>query len=403
MTTPNLTKYDLYSQKFKKNAYTIYDQMRAENPIMQQQGFQAPVWFVTGYEEAKLVLADNNRFVSDYRNTLPPEQRDAEPANPGLFDLLYNNMLSMDKPDHTRLRSIVGKAFTKRRVQSLQPRIQQIADELLDAFPDHGEIDLIEAYAFPLPIIVICELLGVPIIDRDKFRKWSDTFLGIGPDQMTYITTLTEFIQYIGHMIAERRQNPQNDLISALVHAEEEGQHLSEPELYSMIALLIVAGHETTVNLIANGMLALMQHPAQMAQLQQNPDLIESAIEEFLRFDGPVERSTTRFAAEDIEINGQLIKRGSPVIIVLGATDRDPNQFENSAEFDITRPPSKHFGFGYGVHYCIGAPLARLEGRIAVETLIKRIPNLQLAVSVSELAYRSSTVVRGLVNLPVTW
>lgn len=403
MSDYDMDRYDLYSQAFRSRAYETYARMRSENPVLLQRGLQMPIWFVTGYEEAKQVLGDHKRFVSDYRNTLPPEERQRGMGSPDLFDLLYTNLLSTDKPDHTRLRAIVSNAFTNRRVQAMAPRIQQIADELVDGFANQGQMDLIDAYAFPLPIIVICELLGVPAADRDKFRVWSSTFLGIAEDQPAYVQRLTDFVQYIGRMIAERRQEPRDDLISALVHAEEAGDRLSEQELYGMIALLIVAGHETTVNLISNGMLALMQHPDQMALLKREPALVETAVEEFLRYDGAVERSTTRYAAEDVRISGQLIRRGTPVIVVLGGANRDPGQYADAAQLDITRQNNKHLGFGYGIHYCLGAPLARLEGRIAINTLIQRLPDPRLAMPVSELRYRASPVVRGLVRLPVAW
>ncbi|MGD2078274.1 MAG: cytochrome P450 [Chloroflexota bacterium] len=403
MSADDINRYDLYGQAFRATAYETYARMRAENPVLLQRGLQTPVWFVTGYDEAKQVLADHKRFVSDYRNTLPAKAQAGRTGTPDLFDLLYTNLLSTDKPDHTRLRAIVSKAFTNRRIQALAPRIQQIADELIDGFQDRGRMDLIDAYAFPLPIIVICELLGVPTADRDKFRVWSNTFLGIGGDEFVTMQRLTDFVQYIGRMVAQRRQEPQDDLISGLVHAEDEGQRLSEQELYGMIALLIVAGHETTVNLISNGLLALMQQPGQMARLRQQPELVETAVEEFLRYDGAVERSTTRYAAEDVQISGQLIKRGTPIIVVLGAANRDPGQFGEADQLDITRQNNKHLGFGYGIHYCLGAPLARLEGKIAINTLLQRLPDLRLATPVSALRYRSSPVVRGLESLPVIW
>jgi len=403
MPDHDINRYDLYGQNFRANAYEIYARMRTENPVLLQRGLQGPIWFVTGYEAAVQVLADHKRFVSDYRNTLPPEERPYRRGSPNLFDLLYTNLLSTDKPDHTRLRAIVSKAFTTRRVQALAPRIQQIADELIDNIQDQGQMDLIDSYAFPLPIIVICELLGVPAADRDKFRLWSSTFLGIAEDEPAYVQRLTDFVRYIGRMVAERRQEPGDDLISDLVHAEEAGDRLSEQELYGMIALLIVAGHETTVNLISNGMLALMQHPDQLALLQQEPALVETAVEEFLRYDGAVERSTTRYAAEDVEISGQRIRRSTPVIVVLGAANRDPGHYEEANRLNITRQSNKHLGFGYGIHYCLGAPLARLEGKIAISTLIQRLPDLHLARPVTELRYRSSPVVRGLERLPVVW
>ena len=359
--------------------------------------------FVVGLEAARQVLGDHKRFVKNFQNSLPPEQRSQTGSGMDMFSLLYDNMLSSDAPDHTRLRALVSKAFTNRQIQALAPRIQQIADELIDGFAADGEADLIERYAFPLPIIVICELLGIPAEDRDKFRRWSHAFLGIADDEFSYMQSLTEFVGYIGQTIAERRVQPKDDLISGLVHAEENGQQLTEQELYSMIALLIVAGHETTVNLIGNGMAALLQHPDQKALLQRDPDLIESAIEEFLRFEGPVEMATERYAAEDVQIGGTLIRRGTAVIIILAAVNRDPAAFEQPASLDVTRDAHKHLGFGYGVHYCLGAPLARLEAKIAFNTLLKRLPTIQLAVPAKNLVYNSSSIVRGLKQLPVRW
>lgn len=392
--------YDITSSSFRAQPFDTYADMRTDNPVMQLRGVQGNFWFVTGYEEAKIVLSDHKRFVKDYQNTLPEDQRSPSGSDGDLFTLLYHNMLDMDPPDHTRLRGIVSKAFTNRRIQALEPRIQEIADKLIDALPQSGQIDLIDSYAFPLPITVIAEILGIPTADRDKFRLWSNSFLdGTG----NYVQHMMDFIQYIADAVKARRTNPQDDLISALIQAEENGERLTEQEIYSMIVLLIVAGHETTVNLIANGAVALLEHPEQMKQLQQNPDLTEDTIEEFLRYNGAVDHTTARYAAEDLTLAGQFIPRGSGIIISLVAVNRDPRQFNNPDDFDIKREDAKHLGFGYGVHYCLGAPLARLEGRIAVNTLIKRIPDLKLAVPVSTLEYRSSTVIRGLFRLPVQY
>ncbi len=385
------------------NIYDRYDQFRDSGSIITQQGLQSTTVYVIGHQEAKQILGDQKRFVKDFRNTLPPEQRPQVEPSTDMFSLIYNNMLNTDRPDHTRLRALVSQAFTNRHIQSLAPRIQEIADQLIDGFEARDEIDLIEAYAFPLPIIVICELLDIPLADRDKFRKWSHAFLGIADDQTSYVQSLYEFVQYIGEMITLRREQPHDDLISGLVHAEENGERLSEQELYSMIALLIVAGHETTVNLIGNGMLALLLHPAQAALLRREPKLIESAIEEFLRYAGPVEMATQRYAAEDVEIGGTLIRRETAVVVILAAANRDPAQFQNAPALDIRREPNKHMGFGYGVHYCLGAPLARLEARIAFNTLLKRLPTLRLSVPAAQLQYNESTIVRGLVQLPVSW
>ena len=383
--------------------YDKYDQMHSSGPVLARPGFQGMAMYVIGYEEAKQVLGDHKRFVKDFRNTLPPEQRTQAAPATDLFGLLYDNMLNKDQPDHTRLRALVSKAFTNRHIQALEPRIQEIADTLIDGFEAKGEIDLVEAYAFPLPIIVICELLGVPSADRDKFRKWSHAFIGIADDELSYVNSLTDFVQYIGQMVADRRAEPRDDLISGLVHAEEDGERLTVQELYSMIALLIVAGHETTVNLIGSGMLALIEHPDQAAVLRRDPALIEGAIEEFLRYAGPVEMATTRYAAEDVEIGGTMIRRGTAVVVVLAAAGRDTAVFDNAAELDVTRESNKHMGFGYGVHYCLGAPLARLEAKIAFNTLLKRIPTMRLGIPAHQLTYNESQILRGLVQLPVRW
>lgn len=381
------------------SAYDQYNHVHQQGGVIMQGGRV----FVVGLEAARQVLGDPKRFVKNFQNTLPPEQRSQAGSGMDMFSLLYDNMLSSDAPDHTRLRALVSKAFTNRQIQSLAPRIQQIADVLIDGFEMDGEADLIERYAFPLPIIVICELLGIPAKDRDKFRRWSHAFLGITDDEFSYMPSLTEFVRYIGQTIADRRDKTKEDLISGLVHAEENGQQLTEQELYSMIALLIVAGHETTVNLIGNGMAALLQYSDQKALLRRDPALIESAVEEFLRYEGPVEMATERYAAEDVQIGETLIRRGTAVIIILAAVNRDPAAFKQPSALDITREANKHLGFGYGVHYCLGAPLARLEAKIAFNTLLKRLPDIQLAVPVSKLVYNSSSIVRGVKQLPVRW
>ncbi len=394
-------KYQLDGQAFRTNPYPTYAAMRADKPIMRLPSYGAYTWVVTGYKEARKILSDHKRFVKDYNNTLTQTQRRQRNMN-DLYYFLYHNMLSVDGADHTRLRTLVSKAFTNRHVQALAPNIQQIADDLIDAFPAKGPVDLVDAYAFPLPITVIAELLGIPPADRERFRVWSNAFIGdyTGGD---YVQEMMAFAHYIGEIVAERRANPQDDLISTLTQAEEAGDRLSMPELYSMIALLIVAGHETTVNLIINGTLALLEHPAQMRQLQRNPALIENAIEEFLRYDGPVERATERYAAEDVKISGETIRRGASVIVILGAANHDPTQFNHADQFDISRKNNKHIGFGYGVHYCVGAPLARLEGRIAINTLLQRVHGLTLARPAKELPQRDNNVVRDPKRLPVAY
>lgn len=277
---------------------------------------------------------------------------------------------------------------------------------MLDQVQARGQMDLIDDYAFPLPIVVIAEMLGVPAADRDRFRAWSDAFVtpAVTPEGWVKAEQLlNEFVVYLGQVFAARRQQPRNDLITALIQAEDAGDKLNEEELYSMVVLLIVAGHETTVNLIGNGTLALLQHPDQLALLKANPALMPQAIEELLRYDGPVERATIRFAAEDVEVGGQLIRRGEAVGVVLYGANRDPSQFAAPDALDITREPNRHHAFGFGVHYCLGAPLARMEGQIGLATLLRRLPGLRLAAPVETLVWRFNPILRGLHHLPVAW
>lgn len=405
-----MKKYTLYGQEAKQNAYKTYEQMQQEDPVCPHIGFdgETTIWFITRYEDGEAILKDNKHFTKRYQSLFPPEKKAEMEAEMNPVErLMSRHLLNLDPPDHTRLRQLVNKVFTPRRVEQLRPRIQAIADELIDAVADKNEMELIDDYAFPLPIIVIGELLGVPTADRDKLRRWSDYFVSAArtDDEMEQAGAgLGEFVQYLQALFAERRANPQDDLISALILAEEDGDRISIEELFGLTVLLIVAGHETTVNLIANGILALLTHPEQLAKLKADWSLIDNTVEEILRYDNPVERSTARFVVEDFEYKGQTLKKRAPLLVVLGATGRDPEQFECPHQFDITRQNIKHLGFGAGIHYCLGAPLARLEGVIAIQTLLKRLPNLQLSVDPETLLWREqSLVVRGLQMLPVQW
>jgi cytochrome P450 len=319
-------------------------------------------------------------------------------------------MLNLDPPDHTRLRTLVNKAFTTNAVQGLTARVQAIADGLLDRVQTRGRMDLIEEYAFPLPMTVIAELLGIPARDRERFRRWSDAFVtpsvNLQRNAKKYAKThrlMADFTGYLREIFAERRRHPRADLISQLLQVEEAGDRLREDELFSMMILLIVAGHETVVNLIGNGVLALLQHPAQWALLQAQPALIGSAVEEMIRYDGPVERATMRFAACDLALDGHTLRRGDAVSLVLAAADRDPAHFPQPDQFEITRTNNRHLGFGLGIHYCLGATLARLESEIAINTLLRRMPNLHLAVPVETLRWRGIPILRGVEHLPVRW
>lgn len=405
-------KFDLFGPVFKANPYPTYAVMRESDPIHQRVSGDGKhtIWFITRYVDVTNCLRDHRRFVKNVQNTLTPEEKMLVPPTPDLVKLLSNHMLNLDAPDHTRLRALVNKAFTANVITQLQPRIQAIADELLDRVQRRGAMDLIDEYAFPLPITVIAELLGIPPEDRRRFRTWSGAFVtpstNLERSTKKYQKTrliMEDFTRYLSGVFAERRREPREDLITSLLQAEEQGDRLSEQELFSMVILLIVAGHETSVNLIGNGVLALLQHPDQRQLLCEQMGLLPSAIEEMVRYDGPVERATMRFAVEEIEMGERTIRRGDAVSLVLAAADRDPRQFDQPDTFDITRQNNRHLGFGLGSHYCLGSTLARLEGQIALQTLLHRLPRIQLTTPVETLRWRKVPILRGLHHLPVSW
>ena len=417
---------------FTANPYPTYAQLRSTAPVHRVTPPDGRgVWLVTRYDDVVAVLKDQ-RFVQDWRKarkrkarkTMSPEQIAQVPPIHKVMKPLSRNLINMDPPDHERLRALISKAFTPRLIEQMRPRVQEIADALLDAVQNKGEMDLIDDYAFPLPITVIAELLGVSAEDRDKFREWSHAVSANAAQeyvrdkfpewthavsanatqeyaQKIRLSYMQAFTNYMRTMFEEKRKNPKDDLISALVRAEEAGDKLSEDELLGMVFLLLMAGHETTVNLIGNGTLALMQHPDQLQKLRDDPSLIKSAVEELLRYDGPVKISSQRYAREDVAIGGTVIPKGEMVMVVNAAANRDPARFPEPDVLDITRTDNKHLAFGKGIHHCLGAPLARMEGQIAISTLLRRMPNLRLKDSPESLAWRPSTHVRGLKALPI--
>jgi cytochrome P450 len=398
-------RVDLLDPAFKANPYPTYAELRSTARVYRASLPDGRgVWLVTRYEDVLAVLKDE-RFVKNWREVITPEQLAQIPPVPEVMEPLSKNMLDTDPPDHERLRSLVSKAFTPRLIERMRPRVQAIADSLLDAVQDRGEMDLIDDYAFPLPITVIAELLGVPTEDRNSFREWSNAAVSGNTTQEylenVLIPHMTAFTDYLRALCEEKRKNPGEDLISALVQAEEAGDKLSEDELLGMVFLLLVAGHETTVNLIGNGMLALLQHPDQLGKLREDPSLIKPAVEELLRYDGPVETSTERFAREDVALGETVIPKGEMVLVVLAAADRDPERFADPDELDITRMDNRHLAFGKGIHHCLGAPLARMEGQIAISTLLERMPSLRLKGSSDPLSWRPGLILRGLRGLPV--
>ncbi|HEU4328167.1 MAG TPA: cytochrome P450 [Roseiflexaceae bacterium] len=391
---------------FKANPYPFYARLRAEAPVCSVSlPTRNKVYLIARYDDALLAVKDP-RLLKDAREALTPEQFRRLPLARRLIQPMMKQMLDQDPPNHTRLRALVHKAFTPRRIDQLAERIQLLADALLDAAAPHGRIDLIAQYALPIPATVIAEMLGVPLADRAVFQRWSTAIVSMNGSRWAMVQALSSvvsFRRYVRRLMAQRRVDPQDDLLTALLQAEEAGDQLSEAELVAMVMLLLVAGFETTVNLIGNGVFSLLRHPEQRERLQAEPALIKTAVEELLRYEGPLETTTERFAGEDMELGGALIPQGSPVRVVLASANRDETQFDQPDRLDITRTPNRHLAFGQGIHYCLGAPLARLEGQIAINTLLRRMPDLRLAVPPEAVSWRSGLLMRGLETLPLTF
>jgi cytochrome P450 len=392
MTAPDMAVEHLGAEYFQ-DPYSAHARLRAQRPVtpvVMPGGSSA--WLVTGYAEARAALADPR-----LRKNMPGWHRESD----SIFAALEMHMLNSDPPDHERLRRLVNKAFTTRRVERLRPRITAITTRLLDDMSTQPEVDLLASFAFPLPITVICELLGVPVADRDDFRAWSATAVSDTATPELSQAHAAALIRYFMALLAAKRRGPADDLLSALIAARDDGDRLSENELVSMAFLLLVAGHETTVNLIGNGVLALLLNPAELARLRADPALIGGAVEELLRHVNPVNNATFRFAAETVEIGGVRISRGDPVLVALSAANRDPARFGDPDRLDLGRDSSGHLAFGHGIHHCLGAPLARLEAEIAFGCLLARFGSMRLAVPANSLRWRPSTLIHGLESLPV--
>ncbi|CAN5759357.1 cytochrome P450 [soil metagenome] len=389
-------EFDPRSPAFRRNPYPYYHMLRDAAPIFYWSTWG--IFFLTRHDDCTELLRDNRLAHGNMGDPSAPQD--------ALAKMQSNWMLFKNPPDHTRLRSLVHKAFTPRMVEQLRTVIQTITDNLLDKVQATGQMDLIADLAYPLPVTAIAEMLGIPEQDRHTFHEWSDALarsLDLTEEPTVYERAnqaAVTFTAYLRELANQRRAEPRNDLLSALVAVEEAGDHLSEAELYGTCSLLLIAGHETTINLIGNGTLALLQNPDQLRLLQQNSALLKPAIEELLRYDSPVQM-TSRLVMEGMEIRGQALARGQQVSFMLGAANRDPAVFANPDALDITRKANPHLAFGGGIHYCLGAPLARMEGQIALETLLRRLPNLALATGLP--VYRDNYVLRGLETLPVTF
>lgn len=396
MNTNDNLKRTLFTKEFTPNPYPVYAKLREEEPVAQvllPDGQYA--WIITRYEDA-LEALKNQKFIKDFTKL-------ANSGDMGDGSIFSENMLFADMPEHRRLRGLVSRAFTPKMISGMRGRIQEITDELLDKTAGQDEMNLIDEFAFPLPIIVICEILGIPIEDRDNFRIWSNSMIEssngeYNPDIQKH---MTDFTQYLSKRFAAVRENPGDDLISKLSIAEEEGDQLTEKELYGVVSLLIIAGHETTVNFIGNSVMALLENPDQLELLKSQPDLIKPALEETLRYNDPVEFSTSRWAGEDMEFKGKSMSKGDLIIVVLNSANHDPTQFKDPEVLDITKDSSKHLAFGKGIHACLGAPLARMEGEIAITSFFKRYPDAQINIDRNNLEWRSGMVVRGVRELPL--
>ncbi len=385
--------------EFVADPYPTYHRLRAEEPVHHNPlGF----WVLTRYEDVVATLRDP-RAIKEPIAAFVAARFGAPVPSVGF------SMLDRDPPDHTRLRGLVSKAFTPKMVEQLRPDVQALVDGLLDRVEGAGTMDLIEEFAYPIPVTVICLMLGVPVEDRERFKQWGlDIARGLDaimlpPDSEVARRSMVSRLalaEYFRELIAERRATPRADVLSGLIAAEEAGDRLSEHELLATCILLLIAGHETTVNLIGNGTLALLRHPDQLRLLRERPALIGGAVEELLRFDGPVQR-TARIPSADITIDGRTIPKGDLVMPFIGAADRDPAQFPDPDRLDITRADNRHIAFGLGIHFCLGAPLARVEGQIAINTLLRRLPRLALATE--RPVFRQSLTLRGLESLRVSF
>ncbi|HZG07297.1 MAG TPA: cytochrome P450 [Streptomyces sp.] len=398
----------LFTHEFATDPYPAYAWLREHAPVYRTvlpSGVEA--WLVTRYADAREVLADPRLSKNPVHHSEAAHDR-GKVGIPGERSAnLMTHLLNIDPPDHTRLRRLVSKAFTPRRVAAFAPRVQELADRLVDGFAERGHADLIHEFAFPLPIYAICDMLGVPAEDQDDFRDWAGMMIRHGGGPRGGVGRAVKRMRaYLADLIHRKRGDLGDDLISGLIRASDHGEHLTENEAAAMAFILLFAGFETTVNLIGNGTYALLRHPEQRRLFQDalaagDAELLRSAVEELLRYDGPVELATWRFATEPLTIGGQRVEAGDPVLVVLAAADRDPARFADPDRLDLTRRDNQHLGYGHGIHYCLGAPLARLEGRTALATLFGRLPDLRLAVEPSELRWRGGLIMRGLRELPV--
>lgn len=405
MSATDAPPFDVRDPAFLANPYPVFHRLRTSAPV-----YKAPLgrWFITRYDDVAQLLRDR-RFGKDYADPDALMRRFGPTAlqEPAVVELTHI-MLMRDPPDHTRLRGLVVKAFTARRIEAMRARVQDLTDRLLDKVIPLGRMDMIRDLAFPLPVLVICELLGIPEEDQVRFVTGSSTgaaLLNPTPPSRTELDDANrgslESGAYFDALFEQRRRDPRDDLVTQLVQAEEAGDRLTTAELRANVNLLFAAGHETTVNLIGNGFLSLLRHPEQWRLLRENPSLISNAIEEILRFESPVQ-AVARTVAEPVELSGVVLEPPAIVVALIGAANRDPSVFGNPDRFDIAREDIRPLSFGGGIHFCLGAQLARIEAAVVFETVLRRLPDLRLEKP-DQPKWRSSFTLRGLTELPVVW
>jgi pimeloyl-[acyl-carrier protein] synthase len=404
LLNPVIGKFNPFLPEFRRDPYPFYRTLQAKHPVYFSPALRG--WILSRYSDVVDVLQDSRFSVDRQQSNMFRRLQPFASLRPDFTEAVTRSLLMLDPPDHTRLRRLVNKAFTPRVVENLRPRIQAIVDELLDRVEKQKQMDLIRDLAYPLPVIVISEMLGIAPEDHAKFKEWSDALTalvdpmqaenGMGPAQEAYV----QLAAYLRRVFEERRLSPRQDLISALVSVDEQGDTLTDAELLSLSALILGAGHETTTNLLGNAVVALLRNPGERRRLQDDPSLITSAVEEFLRYDSPVQL-TDRVATQDCEIAGRGVRKGVLVAVVLAAANRDPERFADPDRLDVGRQDNHHVAFGHGVHFCLGAALARTEAQIAVSTLLRRFPDFDGETDPRE--WKRSTVLRGPMSLRVSW
>lgn len=404
----------IYTPEYFSNPYAALDQLREHGPVVRVLNHTSmPTWLVLNYDDALPAIKDERFSKQPLEGEIwetiinfPPWARKTifplvKPLFARMLNPIFDNMLNLDNPAHQRLHGLIHKAFSPQIINALQGRVKIIVTDLLDKAQAKGEMDFISEFAYPLPIQVITEMLGVPEADQAQYKAWSATLFDTSAPPTKFLGDLTQQRKYVRKLARSKRANPGEDLLSAMVLAEDNGNSMNEDEIVSMASLLLVAGHETTVNLLGNGLALLLRFPDQMTDLRQNPDLVKGAVEEFLRYDAPVHNAPDRWATEDITISGVTIPKGEMMNVGIGAANHDAAQFENPHRLDIRRQNNRHLAFGQGTHYCLGAPLARMEANYAFNALLERFPKIELKQPDESLPWRTNPFFRSLKALPL--